>query len=141
MNWVIYAIAAAIALAAGDALVKLASGKIPDSLGMLLYGFVPFATGLLWCFLDRQRISEFALKPASVICGFGVGITFTLVTIGLYAAFRLGAPISLASPLIRLGGLILASLVGLAAWNEPANARYLIGLVFACSGLYLMVTR
>ena len=46
MSWMFYAVVAAAALAAADVFVKLASGKLPNSLGTLLYGAVAFAVGL-----------------------------------------------------------------------------------------------
>jgi len=139
MTWGFYILGAAVALAIADILVKFVSGKIPDSLGMLLYGAVPFTTGLTWFLLDPRK---HALKPSfSLVPALGVGVMFTLVTFCMYAAFRNGAPISTASPAIRLGGLVLASAAGLIFWNEPLSLRYLVGLAFVGSGIYLMLTR
>ena len=44
-----------------------------------------------------------------------------------------GAPISLASPLVRLGGLVLASVVGLTALGEPFTWRFGVGALL-CTG-------
>jgi uncharacterized membrane protein len=141
MIWMWYAGAAALALAAADVLVKAAAGKLPNSLGMLLYGSVPFATGLMWWTIDRGRVSAGAITTKGVVYATGVGVMFATVTFCMYAAFRAGAPISLASPIIRLGGLVLASIVGLALWKEPVTTRFLIGLTMVCGGIYLMLAR
>lgn len=37
MSWVFYATAAAAALAAADVFVKMAAGRLPNSLGTLIY--------------------------------------------------------------------------------------------------------
>jgi drug/metabolite transporter (DMT)-like permease len=139
MNWGIYIIGAALALAIADILVKFVSGKIPDSLGMLLYGSVPFLAGLVWFIFDPKK--ALFHSPAAVLPALGVGVSFALVTFCMYAAFRHGAPISLASPSIRLGGLVLASAAGLIFWKEPLTLRYLLGLGLIAAGLYLMLTR
>jgi drug/metabolite transporter (DMT)-like permease len=141
MNWVFYALAAALALAAADILLKVSAGKIPTSVGVFLYGIVPFLAGVCWVLLDWKRINASHLPTMGLMSGLGVGLAFTLVTFAMYAAFESGAPLSLASPLIRLGGLILASAVGILFWQELANLRYLLGFVLTCSGLYLMLTR
>ena len=140
MNWVIYASGAALALAIADVMVKLASSRIPNSLALLLYGSVPFLAGLVWFSLDKAgRQTE--VQTPGILFGISVGITYTLVTICMYLAFQAAAPLSLASPLVRLGGLIVASGVGVLLWKEPLTFRYLLGLFLACSGLYLMMTR
>jgi uncharacterized membrane protein len=140
MTWLQYAAAAAIALGLGDILVKVTAGKIPSSLGMLLYGAVPFVTGLIWFITDCAR-GPLSIRPAGVACGLGVGASYTLVTLGLYAAFNAGAPISTVSPLVRLGGLVVASIAGLLFWREPMTLRYAAGAVLIASGLYLVLAR
>jgi uncharacterized membrane protein len=55
MSWMFYATAAAAALAAADVFVKMAAGKLPNSLGTLIYGAVAFGVGLTWFLADRAR--------------------------------------------------------------------------------------
>ena len=55
MSWILYATVAAAALAAADVFVKLAAGKLPNSLGTLIYGAVAFGVGLTWFLADRAR--------------------------------------------------------------------------------------
>jgi drug/metabolite transporter (DMT)-like permease len=124
-----------------DACVKFAAGKLPDSLGLLLYGSVPFATGLVWFLTDRARGAGPAIEGRAVLAALGVGAMFMLVTLAMYAAFRRAAPISLLSPVVRLGGLLVASGLGFILWKEPLTARYLAGLALAGAGVYLLVTR
>ena len=139
MNWVAYAVGAAVALAIADVLVKLAAGRLPSSLGLLLYGCVPFITGLVWFLWDKSRNVSMAAQPQAIIFAVGVGVAFTLVTIAMYAVFRAGAPISLASPLIRLAGLLIASAVGVLFWKEGISVRYVIGMVLSLAGIFLIM--
>ena len=141
MHWIYYALVAALALAAADVLLKAAAGRIPDSLGMLLYGSVPFVAGLSWFLFSTKAGPVAGVSPRAVLCALGVGVMFSTVTFCMYAAFRSGAPISTASPLIRLGGLLVAALAGVLFWKEPVTTRYVLGLVLVCSGMYLLVTR
>jgi len=139
MNWFMYAVGAAVALAVADVLVKLAAGKLPSSLGLLLYGCVPFATGLVWFLWDKSRNVSMSVQPQAILFAIGVGVAFTLVTIALYGAFRVGAPISVASPLIRLAGLLIASVAGVVFWKEGISARYVVGMLLSVIGIYLIV--
>ena len=139
MNWFVYATWAALALAIADVLVKLAAGKLPSSLGLLLYGCVPFATGLVWFWWDKSRNVSMPAQPQAIVFAIGVGVAFTLVTIALYGAFRAGAPISVASPLIRLAGLLIASVVGVLFWKEGISVRYIVGMALSLAGIYLIV--
>ena len=140
MVWVYYSLVAALALAVADVLVKTAAGKIPTSLGMLLYGSVPFLVGLI-SFMSASRTPMSAVGVKGILAGLGVGVMFSAVTFCMYAAFRAGAPISIASPLIRLGGLVLAAIAGVVFWSEPITLRYLAGVAMIGSGLYLLLTR
>ena len=141
MSWIVYAVATAFALAAADFLVKLAAGKLSSSLAMLLYGICTFLIGLSWVLWQRAHgVSQHA-QPAGILAAIGVGIAFSFVTLGLYATFEAGAPISVASPIIRLGGLLLVSLVGLTLLQEPLTWRYAMGMLLACGGIYLIITR
>jgi transporter family protein len=141
MSWMMYVAGAAAALAAADVFVKLAAGRLPNSLGMLLYGAVAFGVGLGWTFLDRAQAAPMRASAAGVVYALLVGVSFSAVTFGLYAAFTAGAPLSVTSPVVRLGGLLVASMCGLLIWNEPVTLRYVTGLAFAAVGVYLIVTR
>ena len=139
--WIYYAAGTAVFLATADVFVKLAAGKLSNSVALLLYGCTTFLVALSWVIWERsQGIAQFA-QPLGILFGVGVGIAFTFVTLGLYTTFAAGAPISLASPFIRLSGLLLASLMGLLILGEPFNWRYVLGVLLACSGIYLIITR
>jgi drug/metabolite transporter (DMT)-like permease len=141
MNWISYAVGAAVALAAADFFIKLAAGKLSNSLGLLIYGSCTFITGLSWVLLDKIRGVGLHAQTAGVLPATGVGVSFSLVTICLYLTFGAGAPVSLGAPFIRLVGLIIVSLAGLFILHEPLTWRYAIGMILAISGVFLIVTR
>jgi drug/metabolite transporter (DMT)-like permease len=141
MSWILYATIAAAALAAADVLVKVAAGKLPNSLATLLYGAVAFGVGLSWYVADRLRGNVEHASTAGIVSALGVGAAFSAVAVALYGAFRAGAPLSVTSPLVRLSGVIVASLFGVLLWNEPLTPRYVAGLGLAVAGVYLIVTR
>ena len=141
MTWIPYALGTAVALATADFCIKIASGKISNSLGLLLYGSCTFLAGMIWVLLDRARGVDFHAQPAGILAAAGVGIAFSAVTIGLYISFGAGAPISLASPIVRLGGLLIASIAGILLLHEPLTIRYIIGMALAFGGVALIIAR
>jgi drug/metabolite transporter (DMT)-like permease len=141
MNWISYAVGAAVALAAADFFLKLAAGKLSNSLGLLIYGSCTFIAGLSWVLLDKIRGVGLHAQTAGVVSATGVGVSFSLVTMCLYLTFGAGAPVSLGAPFIRLVGLIIVSLAGLFILHEPLTWRYAIGMILAISGVFLIITR
>jgi bacterial/archaeal transporter family protein len=141
MTWIMYALIASLSMAAADAFVKLAANRISASLGLLIYGCCTFLTGLIWTLWDYTHHAPQYARPSGFLCALGVGVAFSTVTVCLYRTFEANAPISVAMPLIRLSGLFLAILLGIVILREPISLRYVIGLLLACIGLYLVVTR
>ena len=141
MTWLAYAVVTSMALAAADLCVKLASGKISNSFGILIYGACAFLTGLVWVLWERLRgVHQFA-QPDGILSAIGVGIAFAAVTTGLYATFGAGAPISIASPVIRLAGLLVASAAGILIFHEAISWRYALGAALTLTGIYFILTR
>ena len=48
MRWLPYALLCSVFIASADFFVKLASNKIASSMGMLVFGTITFAIGLIW---------------------------------------------------------------------------------------------
>ena len=121
--------------------MKFASGRLSNSLAFLFFGACAFTTSLTWVLIQHARGVSLSAQPVGLLYALGVGLCFSAVTIGLYLTFGAGAPISVASPLIRLAGLAVASLVGITILHEPLSLRYVAGMCLVFGGLYLIVVR
>ncbi len=141
MGWIKYALVTACALAAADLCVKVAAGRLSNSLAVLIYGSCTFSTGLAWVLWQWARGVPQHAQVSGILASMGVGFAFSGVTLGLYVTFSAGAPISLGSPVIRFGGILLTSIAGLILFREPLTLRYVIGMLLVCSGMYLILTR
>jgi hypothetical protein len=124
MSWTFYAMFAAAALAALDVSVKLGTGRLPDSLGTLIYGAFVFGVGLIWFVAGRRRGAFEYASTGGVVHSLVGGVAFSTAAVSLYGA-----------------GLIVASLSGVVIWNEPVAATYVVGLHLNVTGVYLIVTR
>lgn len=128
-------------MAIADFLLKIGSTRLSVSLGLVTYGGSAFFIGLGWLAWQKLNGESHLAEPLGVAAGISVGILFSCVTVCMYSAFNAHAPISLLSPSIRLGGLLLASLMGFALLQEPLTLRYLAGVLLASGGVYLIMTR
>ena len=141
MSWIYYAMIAACGMATADFCVKLASDKVPTSIGLICYGGCSFLAGVTWLLIEKANGQLRIPDLSGWIPALGVGLAFTVVTICMYTAFRMGAPISIASPAIRITGLTLAALAGILFLKEPINLQFVLGGGLAVAGIYLLMTR
>jgi uncharacterized membrane protein len=140
MRWLPYALTCAVLLAAADFFVKLASDKIAAGLGLLIYGATTFAVGLAWAGYLRATGQVLTASPLGLAYAVGVGLAFSGVTIFLYLTFA-RVNVSIGAPIIRLTGIILASLLGILLLREPVTWRYALGVALAVCGVVLIIVR
>jgi uncharacterized membrane protein len=141
VDWVVFGCVSALLMASGDFFLKIASGKVSSSVGVLLYGTCTFLTGLIWTLAQKAQGQPLFAQPAGIAAGLGTGVSFGLATVALYGAFSRGAPVSVGSPYIRLGSVLAACLLGFLVLHEPLTWRWAAGLALAISGVYLIITR
>ena len=140
MRWFPYALICAIFLASADFFVKLASNKISSSMGMLVYGVITFAVGLIWVGILKLTKQPILITQPGLLYAIAVGIAFGSVTILLYLTFA-RVNVSIGSPTIRVMGILIASMLGILLLREPFTWRYLIGLILTVAGVALIVFR
>jgi len=137
--WIIYALTTVIFYAGLDFFVKKAAGRIDDFLGTVIINFfstLPALVVYTYLKLSNQQIlftKEGAI--ASVIAGLSIGVG----TITLLKMFSLGTNISLGSPIVRIGTVVLTTLIGVLLLKETLEPRQLIGLILSMIGLSLII--
>lgn len=127
-------------LAWADFSVKQSSGKISSSLGTLIYAFTATLVALAWT-LWTQTHEGLNWTREGVLWSISTGIAFSLFTALLFILFSSGVNLSIGSPVVRMGGILLAATLGVIVFREGLNLKYLIGFILAVVGIYLVVTR
>lgn len=140
LRWIAFGAGAALALALADFSVKLAASRISTGLGAVIYGVCTLTIGLLWLLIGRANGQPVFATREGLAAAIGVGVAFSFVTIFLYLTFATGVDISRAVPAIRITGILLASLLGIALLREGLSLRYVVGFGLALVGIYLLVT-
>lgn len=78
MKWLPFALLASLAMASKDCFIKFSSGKLSNSLGVLIYSTCTFLLGLFWTLKYRLSGADFFLSPGGVLGSVGVGVSFGL---------------------------------------------------------------
>ncbi len=69
------------------------------------------------------------------------GLAFGVFTGMLFLLFSQGVDLSIGSPIIRTGGIVIAATLGILVFRETLNLRYVLGFSLAAIGIYLVATR
>ncbi len=127
-------------LALADFCIKQSSSKISPSLGTLIYAVTTVAIPLVWTLWARSN-GALQITRDGVLWSIGTGITFSLFTGLLFVVFAAGVDLSIGTPIIRLGGIVIAATLGIIVFREGLNFQYILGFVLASIGILLVVTR
>jgi len=137
----LYAIGAFVCLASADFFLKLSAGRISSSLGTLIYAITAVVPAAIWVAWQKFANEPLQITREGMLTSIAVGISFSLVVVFLSLTFANGANLSIASPVIRLLGIVLASSLGILVLGEAVSWRYAFGVALTFAGIYFIVTR
>jgi len=129
-----------ITLGFADFATKQASGRISPALGTLIYAATAMVPALAWTILTRVQ-TPLVVTRAGILWAMATGLAFGVFAGLLFYLFSHGVNLSLGTPVIRLGGIAFAALLGIMVLREPVNVQSLAGFVLAALGILLIATR
>ena len=141
MSWLNLAFLTLLFYGVFDLFVKLASGKIHDGLGGFVINLVAtmvLALFLLYSSINGEKINYF--KTDGLIYAIIAGILVGFASIFFIKMFSAGADLSLGTPLVRVGTMLVSALIGVIFLKEGFNPKFLMGFLLSMSGIYLLVT-
>jgi len=133
-------IAGMITLGLADFSTKQASGRISPALGTLIYAATAMVPALAWTIWTRAHTS-LVVTRTGVLWAMATGLAFGCFAGLLFFLFSHGVNLSLGTPVIRLGGIAFAAMLGIVVLREPFNLQSLAGFVLAALGILLIATR
>ena len=136
-----YALGCALSLASADFFLKLSAGRIGRSAGTLVYAATATLVAAGWVVSTRLRGVPLGLTPAGVLTSALVGVSFMMVVAFLSGLFAAGANLSVAVPVVRLSGIVIAAALGFVFLREPVTWRLGLGAILALVGVYFIVSR
>jgi drug/metabolite transporter (DMT)-like permease len=133
-------IASMITLGFADYSTKQASGRISPALGTLIYAASAMVPALAWTIWTRAQ-TALVVTRAGAMWAVATGLAFGVFAGLLFFLFSHGVNLSLGTPVIRLGGIAFAAVLGIVILREPFNLQSLAGFVIAAIGILLIATR
>ncbi len=127
-------------LALADFCIKQSAGKISPSIGTLIYAVTTIAIPVVWT-LWANANGGLELSRDGILWSIGTGIAFSVFTGLMFLIFAAGVNLSIGTPIIRLGGIVIAATLGIIVFREGINLQYIVGFVLAAIGILLVVTR
>lgn len=127
-------------IALADFSVKETSGKITSSLATLIYALGAAVPGILWLLWSRTHEPIFVTAPG-VFWATATGLLFGVFTALMFVLYSRGVDLSIASPVVRMGGIAVAATLGIIILREGLNWQYVIGFALAIAGIFLVATR
>ena len=140
LTTVLYFIAAMVTLGFADFATKQTAGRISPALGMLIYAATATGLGLIWTIWSRTH------APLLVTGVGGMWAVLTGLAFGVFAAilfilFSQGVNLSVGTPVIRLGGVAIAAMLGIVVLREGVRFQSIAGFVLAAIGILLIALR
>lgn len=136
--WIIPALIIIVTVAGFNILVKLSSGFESFAAAVILQG-AGLVVALLAYFIfhgAQNPLPHLASKVWYVVAaGALVGIT----NLSIIMMYHGGAPLSVATPLTRVGSLIIVAIAGILFFKEPFTATKALGFVMSIGGIYLLM--
>jgi drug/metabolite transporter (DMT)-like permease len=132
--------AAMLVLGFADFSVKRASGRISPALGTLIYAASAMFPPLIWTIWTRMH-QPLLVTRDGVLWSVATGLAFGAFAGILFFLFSQGVNLSMGTPIIRLGGIAFAALLGIIVLRESFDVRSLVGFVLAAGGIALIASR
>ncbi|HEV2339230.1 MAG TPA: hypothetical protein VGT05_00500 [Patescibacteria group bacterium] len=142
MAWLNYAFLTIFFYSLFDVFLKLSSDKMNTWLNAFFLNLV--ATFVLFVFVviayfNGEKI--FAVKPGGWFFSLLAGLAISGAGIFFLKMFATGTNLSVGVPLVRVGMVVLGSLLGIFLLKEGYSFKYILGVLFSLVGLFLVIAK
>ncbi|NTU46406.1 EamA family transporter [Candidatus Roizmanbacteria bacterium] len=134
MNWVIYAITAIGFSGLSDILRKLGSGLKDPVFANLMFQTGSYLTS--WLLFLIVRKTDF--NPKGIGLAMLGGVFIALFTTFSFKALSQGPGAAVVMPTLRVGGVVIVVLLSVLLLKEKLSLQAIVGILLACSGIYLL---
>lgn len=140
MQWLLYAVLAAVLNALMDFFVKLSSNKIDTALGGVLLTACATIVMVLPVVFSKVKGEPLLVTREGALYSIAAGIAVGLATFFIFKMFATRVELSIAIPTLRIGIIVCATLLGVFFLGEKVSARLLFGMMLSLVGVYFVVT-
>ena len=129
-----------VTLGFADFATKQASGRVSPAVGTLIYAATATVPALIWTLWSRAS-APLLVERTGVIWAVLTGLAFSVFAGLLFFLFSQGVNLSTGTPVIRLGGIAFAAILGMIVLREPVSVQAVAGFVLAIAGILLIAMR
>ena len=133
-------IAGMVTLGFADFATKQTSGRLSPALGTLIYAATATVPALIWTIWTRAQ-APLLVTRAGVQWAVLTGLAFGIFAGILFFLFSQGVNLSVGTPVIRLGGIAFAGMLGILVLREGFSLQSLAGFVLSALGILLIAMR
>lgn len=137
-SWLPLALLTALCLALYNFFIKLASGQLAVAVGAVALQLVAAALGAAWLVRLKLQGQPITLSRSGLglaaLAGLGVGLAEILT----FVVFQRGVPVSVGTPIIVGGSVLLTAGLGLVVLRESLSLAQLSGLLCIVVGIALL---
>lgn len=138
--WFLASLVAALAYGLHNVFTKLAAGHISDSLGAFLLEITAVTCILIYIFflITTNAKFSFAFTSRGVIFSVLAGVCVGLGTVLYFVIFSQGGELSIAGPLVLVGGVLLMALAGIIFFQEKISFMKVAGIILGLISLWML---
>ena len=133
------AVVGMVLVALADFSIRQSAGRISPSLGAFIYSVAALVVLGSWTLWARSR-GPLEVTNAGIGWSIGTGLFFGAFTGVLFMLFSAGASLSVTAPTVRIGGIAIASALGLIVLGENLSVQYVVGVAVTAVGIALVLT-
>lgn len=142
MAWLNFAFITIVFYSLFDLFLKLSSDKMNTWLNAFVVNLVATLVLLAFVILTYfQGEKLFTVKPGGWFFSILAGLAIGGASIFFVKMFATGTNLSVGVPLVRIGMVVLGSILGIALLKEGFNAKYILGVILSLAGLFLVITK
>jgi uncharacterized membrane protein len=141
MSWLYWAIITAVFYGLFDFFVKKTAGKVEDGLAAFIFNTVSAIVLVVYLAIGKYRGIKIFASTEGLIYNVIGGIFIALASITFIKVFSSGSNLSIGVAIVRIGMVILATLLGLFLLQEKLMFKQIIGIIIALFGLFLVLVK
>ncbi len=141
MSWIYWAVITAIFYGLFDFFVKKTAGKVEDGLAAFLFNIISAIVLVIYLLIGKYRGLKLFASTEGLIYALMGGIFIGLASITFIKVFSAGSNLSIGVAIVRIGMVVLATLLGLFVLQEKLMFRQIIGILLALFGLFLVLVK
>lgn len=138
MNWLTYAILAATSFGFYNFFTKLSANKISPTIALMFIAGTSFIVAAITTIVFKMTGQPLTLSKQAIIFPIMAGLFTGLAEIAYLFMFSKNTTLSIGTPLVVGGTIVVAVILGLLLIKEPLNAVKLSGIVVTLIGLVLL---